>query len=314
MKVLVTGATGFLGTALTTKLADDGHSVVRLGSRNCDLTRADSLSRFDGEKYDLIYHLAAWTQAGDFCLYHPGEQWITNQQINTNVLAWWARSQPQAKLIAMGTSCSYSPDLELVEENYLDGVPIDSLFTYAMTKRMLYAGLLAFARQFDLKYLCLVPSTLYGPGYHTDGRQMHFIFDLIRKIIRGKVYGEPVVLWGDGRQSRELVYVDDFVRAMIKLAADVDNELINIGAGQEHSIRHFAALICQEVGYDFEQIEFDTSRYVGATSKFLSVDKLSRILPGFSRTPLKAGLKTTIEWFWQQREKLFPENADATAA
>jgi GDP-L-fucose synthase len=314
MKVLVTGATGFLGTALTTKLANDGHSVVRLGSRNCDLTQADSLSRFDDTKYDLIYHLAAWTQAGDFCLYHPGEQWIINQQINTNVLAWWARSQPQAKLIAMGTSCSYSSDLELVEENYLDGVPIDSLFTYAMTKRMLYVGLLAFARQFDLKYLCLVPSTLYGPGYHTDGRQMHFIFDLIRKIIRGKLYGEPVVLWGDGRQSRELVYVDDFVRAAIQLASGVDNELINIGAGEEHSIRHFAALICEEVGYDFHRIEFDTSRYVGATSKFLSVKKLSRILPGFSRTPLATGLKTTIEWFWQQREKLFPENADATAA
>ena len=188
MKILLTGATGFLGSALAAKLESDGHSVARLGSRNCDLTRAESLSCFDNAKYDLIYHLAAWTQAGDFCLYHPGEQWIINQQITTNVLPWWARSQPQAKLIAMGTSCSYSPDLELVEENYLDGVPIDSLFTYAMTKRMLYAGLLAFARQFDLKYLCLVPSTLYGPGYHTDGRQMLVIFDLIRNIIRGKLY------------------------------------------------------------------------------------------------------------------------------
>ncbi|HVX60146.1 MAG TPA: NAD-dependent epimerase/dehydratase family protein [Pirellulales bacterium] len=313
MRILVTGATGFLGTALSTRLEADGHSVVRLGSRNCDLTRADSLSRFNDAKYDQIYHLAAWTQAGDFCLYHPGEQWIVNQQINTNVLNWWRQSQPQAKLIAMGTSCSYSPDLELVEENYLDGVPIDSLFTYAMTKRMLYAGLLAFARQFELKHLCLVPSTLYGPGYHTDGRQMHFIFDLIRKVIRGKLYDEPVVLWGDGRQSRELVYVGDFVDAAIRLAGQVDNELINIGAGEEHSIRHFAALICQEVGYDFGRIQFDTSRYVGAKSKCLSVQKLSRLLPDFSRTPLDAGLKTTIDWFWQQRDKLFPET-EAKAA
>ena len=313
MKILVTGATGFLGTALSTRLETDGHSVVRLGSRNCDLTRADSLARFNDAKYDQVYHLAAWTQAGDFCLYHPGEQWIVNQQINTNVLNWWRESQPQAKLIAMGTSCSYSPDLELVEQNYLDGVPIDSLFTYAMTKRMLYAGLLAFARQFDLKHLCLVPSTLYGPGYHTDGRQMHFIFDLIRKVIRGKLYDEPVVLWGDGRQSRELVYVGDFVDAAIRLAGQVDNELINIGAGEEHSIRHFAALICQEVGYDFDRIQFDTSRYVGAKSKCLSVQKLSRLLPDFSRTPLDAGLKTTIDWFWQQRDKLFPET-EAKAA
>lgn len=314
MKILVTGATGFLGMALAGRLEAEGHQVVRLGSRNCDLTKADSLSAFDGARYDQIYHLAAWTQAGDFCLSHPGEQWIINQQINTNVLAWWRRSQPQAKLIAMGTSCSYSPSLELVEENYLDGTPIDSLFAYAMTKRMLYAGLLALSRQFDLKYLCLVPSTLYGPGYHTDGRQMHFIFDLVRKIIRGKLYGEPVVLWGDGRQARELVYVDDFVTAAMHLAAGVDNELVNIGAGQEHSIRHFAALICSEVGYDFERIEFDASRYVGAKSKCLSVAKLSRLLPGFSRTSLDAGLKTTIEWFWSQREKLFPESEAEQAA
>ncbi len=314
MKILVTGATGFLGTALAARLESDGHSVVRLGSRNCDLTRADSLAQFNNAQYDLIYHLAAWTQAGDFCLYHPGEQWIVNQQINTHVLNWWRLSQPQAKLVAMGTSCSYSCDLELKEENYLDGVPIDSLFTYAMTKRMLYAGLLAFARQFGLKYLCLVPSTLYGPGYHTDGRQMHFIFDLVRKIIRGKLYGEPVVLWGDGNQARELVYIDDFVDAAIRLAGRVDNELVNIGAGEEHSIRHFAALICKEVGYDFGKIQFDASRYVGAKSKCLSVTKLSQLLPDFSRTPLDAGLKTTIDWFWQQREKLFPETAEVKAA
>jgi len=173
MNILITGATGFLGSTLCDRLERDGHTLVRLGSRNCDLTQPDSLDRFNDLRYDQIFHLAAWTQAGDFCLRHPGEQWIINQQINTNVLAWWQRHQPQAKLIAMGTSCAYAPELELVEENYLTGLPIDSLFTYAMTKRMLYAGMLALHKQFGLSYLCLVPSTLYGPGYHTDGRQMH---------------------------------------------------------------------------------------------------------------------------------------------
>ena len=141
MEILITGATGFLGTGLSAHLESLGHRVVRLGSRNCDLTQADSLDRFDDRRYDQIYHLAAWTQAGDFCLRHPGEQWLINQQINTNVLSWWQRRQPQAKLIAMGTSCAYAPDRELIEENYLEGQPIDSLFTYAMTKRMLYVGL-----------------------------------------------------------------------------------------------------------------------------------------------------------------------------
>jgi GDP-L-fucose synthase len=303
MRVLVTGATGFLGTALSHRLAARGDEVVRLSSKNCDLTRPGSLAPFDRILYDQIYHLAAWTQAGDFCLTHPGEQWLINQQINTNVLAWWQTRQPQARLIAMGTSCAYPPDGALTEDRFLCGEPIESLFTYAMTKRMLYVGLSALAEQFGLRYLCLVPSTLYGPGYHTDGRQMHFIFDLIRKILRGKLYGDPVVLWGDGHQSRELVFVDDFARIALQLAGDVENEVVNIGAGEEFTIRHFAQLICDEAGYDFGRIRFDTARYVGAKSKCLSVEKLRRLLPGYKLTPLKDGLAMTIAWLSQQEQR-----------
>ena len=244
MEILVTGATGFLGTALAARLESLGHRVVALGSRTCDLTKENSLEAFDDRRYDQIYHLAAWTQAGDFCLYHMGEQWINNQQINTNVLSWWQARQPQAKLITMGTSCAYAPDRELVEENYLEGQMIESLFTYGMTKRMLYAGLLALSKQFGLRYLYLIPSTLYGPGYHTDGRQMHFIFDLVRKILAARAGGPPAVLWGDGHQKRELVFIDDFVDTAILLAGKVDNELINVGAGSELKIREFAAMIC----------------------------------------------------------------------
>lgn len=304
MNILVTGATGFLGTALCSRLKQQGHKLTLLSSKNADLTRPGSLEQFSSYAYDRIYHLAAWTQAGDFCLYHPGEQWIINQQINANVLIWWQKAQPKAKLICMGTSCAYAPDMELVEENYLVGTPIDSLFTYAMTKRMLYVGLLALHKQFGLKYLGLVPSTLYGPGYHTDGRQMHFIFDLIRKIMRGKLHGEPVVLWGDGCQKRELVYVGDFVRIMLQLADERENDLINIGAGKEFTIRHFAQLICDVVEYDFGAIQFDTTRYVGAKSKCLGTAKLRRLLPDLTLTPLENGLRETIEWFWKNQDRL----------
>ncbi|KFF41925.1 MAG: nucleoside-diphosphate-sugar epimerase [Candidatus Atelocyanobacterium thalassa isolate SIO64986] len=306
MKILITGATGFLGTSLCSLLESQGHDLVSLNSKNCDLTKSDSLLKFNDLVYDQVYHLAAWTQAGDFCLYHPGEQWIVNQKINTNILDWWQKYQPQAKFICMGTSCAYDNDLSLIEENYLTGIPISSLFTYAMTKRMLYAGLLALNKQYSLNYLCLVPSTLYGAGYHTDGRQMHFIFDLIRKIIRGKLYNEPVILWGDGTQSRELVFVEDFAKIAIELAQSTNNELINIGAGEEYTIRHFAKLICNQVGYDFNKIQFDSSRYVGAKSKCLVINKLRQSLPDYDLTPLELGLTKTIEWFWQEQEQLVP--------
>ncbi len=306
MKTLVTGATGFLGTSLCAALEALGYSVTKLGRSNCDLTSDTSLLAFNDVAYDRIFHLAAWTQAGDFCLRHPGEQWLYNQQINTNVLVWWQQHQPQAKLISIGTSCAYDPAMELKEDNYLLGSPIESLYTYAMSKRMLLIGLISLQKQFELNYLCVVPSTLYGPGYHTDGRQMHFIFDLIRKIIRGKLYGEPVVLWGDGEQRRELVYVDDFVEVMIHLANTRENEVINIGAGEEFTIRHFAQRICEHVGYDFHQIQFDTNRYVGAKSKCLDVDKLKTLRPDFPMTSLEAGLSKTINWFWEHRDELVP--------
>lgn len=301
MNILVTGSSGFLGTRLCAALQARGSRLVRLNSRNCDLTRQGSLDAFSGERYDLVYHLAAWTQAGDFCLRHPGEQWVINQRINTEVLDWWAAQQPQAKLVFMGTSCAYAPESGLREEEYMSGEPIESLYTYAMTKRMLYQGARALGLQYGLRYLCTVPSTLYGPGYHVDGRQMHFIFDLIRKIIRGKELGEEVVLWGDGHQRRELVLLDDFIAALMALVDKVDNELVNIGAGEEFSIRTFASHICRIVGYPAERIRYDPSGYVGATSKCLNVAKLRRLLPEYAPTPLAEGLASTIAWFYESK-------------
>ncbi len=297
MKVLVTGATGFMGTGLCKTLGDQGYDITALGSRECDLTSEGSLSFLSATKFDQIFHLAAWTQAGDFCLHHPGEQWMINQNINTNVLCWWQKEQPQAKLIFMGTSCSYPTNLQLEETNYLDGIPTESLFTYAMTKRMLLVGAMALAKQYKMRYLCLVPSTLYGPGYHTDGRQMHFIFDLVRKILRAHLYGEEVVLWGDGYQTRELVYLDDFIKVMLLLNSKSENEIINIGAGREFTIRSFADIICDIVGFDSNKIRYDTDRYVGAKSKCLDIKKLKKIMPNLVYTDLKVGMEELIAWF-----------------
>lgn len=304
MKSLVTGAGGFLGSFLCERLAAEGWEITPVRSRQVDLRQENALHVFNDQRFDAIFHLAAWTQAGDFCLHHPGEQWINNQKLNTNLLTWWFEHQRDAFLVTVGTSCAYDPLLPLAEENYFAGIPISSLFTYAMTKRMVYAGQLALAKQFGMKSLCVVPSTLYGPRYHTDGRQMHFIFDLIRKILRGKYYNEEVVLWGDGHQRRELVFVDDFVNALVSLLNSRTADLVNIGTGHDHSIRDFAAMICKVVGYDASLIQYDESKYVGARSKTLVPDKINRLLPGLHFTPLHEGLKRTIQWFESERAAL----------
>jgi GDP-L-fucose synthase len=298
MRILVTGGSGFLGSTLTPFLRARGHEVTSLSSRECDLTIAGSLWNATSGDYDVIFHLAAWTQAGDFCLKHPGEQWLINQKLNTNVLDYWESAQRGAKLVFMGTSCAYAPGSDLREAEFMVGEPIESLYTYAMTKRMLYQGARALNLQYGLNYLCAVPSTLYGPGYHTDGRQMHFIFDLIRKIIRGREFNQEVVLWGHGYQKREIVYANDFVRILWSLCETRDNDIFNIGAGEEFTIRTFAEHICQLVDYDPEMIRYDTDRYVGASSKCLNIEKVQAAAP-YDLTPLQVGLKETIDWFYQ---------------
>lgn len=295
-RVFVTGGGGFLGQNLLKSLRHRGDLVTAPSSRECDLLRENCFQPWAGKEFDLIFHLAAWTQAGDFCLRHPGEQWIRNQRLNTAVLDWWSQQQPQAKLVTIGTSCSYAPDLSLTEENYLRGEPIDSLYTYAMTKRMLWVGQLALAKQYGLRHLTLVPSTLYGQEYHTDGRQLHFIFDLIRKILQAKLHGTPVVLWGDGHQRRELIHVEDFVHTALALVETVENDLVNIGAGAEHSIREFAGWISETIDFDASAIQYDTTKYVGAKSKCLDVSKLRSLLPSYAPRSVAVGLPSVIEW------------------
>ncbi len=304
MKILVTGGSGFVGQFLTKHLKSSGHEVIAFTSKEADLRNSGSLNKYSSIKFDKIFHLAAWTQAGDFCLYHPGEQWVINQKINTNVLEWWRDRQQQATLMSMGTSCSYDPSLALSEENYLKGIPEQSLYTYAMTKRMLQVGLQSFSNQYSMHYQTYIPSTIYGPGYHTDGRQMHFIFDLIRKIIRGKRYNEKVVLWGDGEQRRELIFIEDFIKNLDSLSTKVKNEVINVGSGADYTIKQFAKMISSIVGYDHADIVYDLNKYVGVRNKRLEVDKMKSLLgKQIQDTPIEIGLKETVEWFEQMGEK-----------
>jgi GDP-L-fucose synthase len=302
VRIFVTGASGYLGRALCARLHAAGHVVTGIASQDCDLTRQESLDRFSSAPYDRIYHLAAWTQAGDFCLLHPGEQWIRNQQLNTNVLKWWQERQPHAELISIGTSCAYEPGCDMAESSYLRGLPIDSLLSYAMTKRMLYSGLVALNKQFGLRYLYVIPSTLYGPGYDLGGRQRHFIFDIIHKIIKGKECGEPVILWGDGSQKRELVFLSDFVDILLQLSDHIANDIVNIGAGEEHSIRYYAELVCDVVRFPKDKIQYDLSRYVGATSKCLNVGKLQSLVTDYRMTDLRRGIEDTVAWCYKTME------------
>ena len=306
MRVFVTGGGGFVGRHLIRRLEREGHEVHAPRSDELDLRDPRALAQYPSNGYERIYHLAAWTRAGRFCAERGGEQWIVNQEINTTVLGWWATTQPQARIVAFGTSASYTGEEVHDEDSYMLGVPSQSYYGYAMTKRMLYAGLVALARQYGLDYLYLVPSTIYGPGYHTDGRDLHFIYDLARKIVRGKRFGEPIVLWGDGRQRRELVYIDDYIEWVLALSDTGGADIVNLGAGSDHEIRELAERLCEIVGIPASAVDFDETQFVGAQTKRLDTRRLESLLPDRVRTPIEVGLRRTTEWVQEHLEQLEP--------
>jgi GDP-L-fucose synthase len=296
--ILVTGATGFLGRHLTAKLEALGYSIHICNTKTANLANIDNLKVFDTLSFDYIFHLAAVTKAGDYCLKHPGDQWLKNQVINTNILSYWVKKQPQAKMICMGTSCSYTPEIFMAEENYLLGQPEPSLYTYAMTKRMLLVGLQSIQKEYGLKWLYFVPSTLYGPDFELDDN--HFIFDFIRNCYNAKYNNEDFIVWGDGEQRRELIYVGDAVDAMINLLEE-ENEVFNLGSGIDHSINEFAQKVCQCYDYDYSLVKRDLTKYVGIREKKIDTKKVLQFLGDeiFLKTTLEKGLQESVNYFME---------------
>src|SRR5205823_6023340 len=140
-------------------------------------------------------------------------------------------------------------------------------------------------------------SALYGPGYPVLTKRMNFVLDITWKILSHKHTGSPIMLWGDGTQMREAVFVDDFVNAMLELDARVDNDVVNIGAGVGYTIDQVARLICELTGVHPAAVQYDPSRLAGTKSKLLNTEKLERLLPSRTFLPLREGLSLIIEDF-----------------
>lgn len=303
-KVFITGASGFLGRNLIPFLKKKKIKIFAPSSKELNLLKYNDLKKIKNN-FDTIYHLAAWTQAGDFCLKYPMEQWLINQEINTNIIKWWSiNGNKNSKITIIGTSCCYDEKGTFNEVNYLNEKPHDSLATYAMTKKILLQGVKSCQLQKKLEWNCFIPSTLYGTGYKITNKTPHFIFDLVKKILRGKYYNEKVELWGDGNQTREIIHVNDFISNMYNLEKNMKNEIFNLGGGKEKSIKFFAKKICQRAKYDFEKIIFNKTKYVGAKSKKLSINKISKINPLYKKklTTLNNGINEMVDWHIKNKE------------
>ena len=283
MNILITGASGFVGRHLVPTLENLGHNVY-------DLNSSDFTDIWVLDNIDYVIHLAVKTAAGGYCQNHPGEQFLINSSINTDMLFAWKNQYPNAKMITFGSSCGYDKNVIKTEDNYLKGEPEPGYEVYGSVKRNLLVGLKAMKQEYGMNYSYLIPSVFYGPEY--DLHDKHFIFDLIRKIVSAKNGGDKVVLWGTGDQTRELIFVKDAVDIIIK-SMDWDNEIVNLSSGQEHSIKEYAQTICDIVGYDFNLIEWDTTAFVGSPNKKL----INTYLQDYKFTSLTEGLKETIKYY-----------------
>jgi GDP-L-fucose synthase len=283
MNILITGATGFVGRHLVKEL-EEKYNIIKINSKNFN-------NIWDyKEKFDYIIHLAVKTAAGGYCRNHPGEQYLINSDINNTLLKYWKEYQPQAKMITFGSSCGYDKNSIKTEDNYLKGEPEPGYEVYGTIKRNLLVGLKALNQEYNMDYSYLIPSVFYGPDY--DLHDKHFIFDLIRKIVNAKNGGDKVILWGDGEQTRELIYIKDAVDIIIK-SMTWSKQIVNLSSGKSHTIKEYAQVICDIVGYDYNLIEWDTNAFVGSPNKKL----INTYLQDYQFTSLKEGLKETIKYY-----------------
>lgn len=303
-KVLMTGGTGFVGKNFQEIAPALGIELTAIGHKECDLMDSTQIANFlrMGIKYDYIFHGAAYQGAGDFTLKYPGVQTYRNSLMHMNILEGWRLYQPQAKLIGLGSTCSYPGDLPMLRESdYLTGKLHESVQYYGLTKMLMQQGIEAYKDQYKLKGTTVAFATLYGPHDDFDIKRSHVVSALIQKFCDATVRGDKEVeVWGDGTQTRELIFVVDQILGML-MAADYEGALINIGSGVEVTVANLADMI-RDLSESTAEIVYNTDRFVGVMHKVLNVD-LAKDRYGWTTehklTTLWHGLRQTIDWYYK---------------
>jgi GDP-L-fucose synthase len=303
-KVFIAGHRGLVGSALVRRYERDLGRTLLLRSRNeLDLTDPHAVEAFFASERPQEVLLAAAKVGGilannDF----PVDFMLENLQIQNNVLAASHRHGVR-KLLFLGSSCIYPKQAPqpIKEEYLLTGALEPTNEPYALAKIAGIKLAQAFRRQHGCHYISAMPTNLYGPNDNFDLQTSHVLPALLRKFHEAKTSGQKnVTLWGTGSPRREFLHVDDLADACYFLMQTYDAaEIVNVGCGEDLSIRELAQLIASVVGFQ-GSIEWDTTKPDGTPRKLLDVSRL-RALGWQPKIPLDTGIRQTYEWFRQHQ-------------
>lgn len=305
-RVCVTGGAGFLGHYVQKTLREHGANEIFIPHiEDYDLTNIDTIRRMlNDAQPDVIIHLAAIVGGIGANKARPAEFFYKNLMMGVPLMheAWEAGVE---KFVAIGTICAYPKftPIPFKEENLWDGYPEETNAPYGLAKKMLLVQSQTYREQYGFNSIFLLPVNLYGPGDNFDLETSHVIPALIRKMIEAQERGgDKVTLWGDGSPTREFFYAGDAARGIV-LAAERYNssEPVNLGAGEEISIKDLAHQIADLTGFSGE-IVWDTTKPNGQPRRALDTSRARERFDFQAEMPFQEGLKRTIAWFRENRD------------
>ncbi|TSC77196.1 MAG: GDP-L-fucose synthase [Parcubacteria group bacterium Gr01-1014_31] len=304
-KILVTGASGFVGRHLVAALHERG-----VGEQRLSLPRRDEhdLRRWDDcraavKGIGLVIHLAANVGGIGKNREQPGALFYDNLIMGTQLMEA-ARQENVGKFVAIGTVCAYPKftPVPFREDDLWNGYPEETNAPYGLAKKMLLVQAQAYRQQYGFNAIYLLPVNLYGPGDNFDPQSSHVIPALIRKMVEAAEQKKPTVpIWGTGSASREFLYVKDAAEGIL-LAAERYNgaDPVNLGSGREITIKELIGLIAREVGYDGQMV-WDASKPDGQPRRCLDTSRAAREFGFTASTEFKDGLRETVAWYRAHR-------------